>query len=145
MCIRDSIQVGELYDKLDEVIGDVDHAAEIVQAGDLIDYITGLPASIDKYSRGSVLVVAGSASYPGAAMMAAKAAARAGAGYVAVAAPDACANLIRMALPSVPVHAIPSDSRGAFGAAARFIVCDLAKKYDGVLGGPCLLYTSRGV
>ena len=41
-----------------------------------IDYITGLPASIDKYSRGSVLVVAGSASYPGAAMMAAKAAAR---------------------------------------------------------------------
>lgn len=130
------IQVGELYDKLDEVIGDVDHAAEIVQAGDLIDYITSLPASIDKYSRGSVLVVAGSASYPGAAMMAAKAAARAGAGYVAVAAPDACANLIRMALPSIPVHAIPSDSRGAFGAAARMIVCELAQKYDCVLCGP---------
>ena len=137
------IQVGELYDKLDEVIGDVDHAAEIVQAGDLIDYITGLPASIDKYSRGSVLVVAGSASYPGAAMMAAKAAARAGAGYVAVAAPDACANLIRMALPSVPVHAIPSDSRGAFGAAARSIVCELAKKYDCVLCGPGMT-TSAG-
>lgn len=127
---------GELYDKLDEVIDDVDHAAEIVEAADLVDFLEPLPATVNKYSRGSVLVVAGSARYPGAAMMAAKAAARAGAGYVAVAAPDACANLIRMALPSVPVIAIPSDSRGSFGAAARQVVCEMAKKYDCVLCGP---------
>lgn len=127
---------GELYDKLDEVIDDVDHAAEIVEAADLIGFLEPLPATVNKYSRGSVLVVAGSARYPGAAMMAAKAAARAGAGYVAVAAPDACANLIRMALPSVPVIAIPSDSRGSFGAAARQVVCETAKKYDCVLCGP---------
>ena len=127
---------GELYDKLDEVIGDVDHAAEIVEAADLVEFLEPLPATVNKYSRGSVLVVAGSARYPGAAMMAAKAAARAGAGYVAVAAPDACANLIRMALPSVPVIAIPSDSRGSFGAAARQVVCETAKKYDCVLCGP---------
>lgn len=127
---------GELYDKLDEVIDDVDHAAEIVEAADLVDFLEPLPATVNKYSRGSVLVVAGSARYPGAAMMAAKAAARAGAGYVAVAAPDACANLIRMALPSVPVIAIPSDSRGSFGAAARQVVCETAKKYDCVLCGP---------
>lgn len=127
---------GELYDKLDEVIDDVDHAAEIVEAADLVDFLEPLPATVNKYSRGSVLVVAGSARYPGAAMMAAKAAARAGSGYVAVAAPDACANLIRMALPSVPVIAIPSDSRGSFGAAARQVVCETAKKYDCVLCGP---------
>lgn len=127
---------GELYDKLDEVIDDVDHAAEIVEAADLVGFLEPLPATVNKYSRGSVLVVAGSARYPGAAMMAAKAAARAGAGYVAVAAPDACANLIRMALPSVPVIAIPSDSRGSFGAAARQVVCETAKKYDCVLCGP---------
>lgn len=127
---------GELYDRLDEVIDDVDHAAEIVEPADLVDYIEPLPANINKYSRGSVLVVAGSARYPGAAMMAAKSAARAGAGYVAVAAPDACANLIRMALPSIPVIAIPSDSRGSFGAAARQVVCEIAKKYDCVLCGP---------
>lgn len=130
------IECAELYDQLDEVIDDVDHAAERIEPADLIDCIHDLPASVDKYSRGSVLVVAGSASYPGAAMMAAKAAARAGAGYVAVAAPDACANLIRMALPSVPVIAIPSDSRGAFGAAAKSIVCEVAEKYDCVLCGP---------
>lgn len=127
---------GELYDKLDEVIDDVDHAAEIVEAADLVEFLEPLPATVNKYSRGSVLVVAGSARYPGAAMMAAKAAARAGAGYVAVAAPDACTNLIRMALPSVPVIAIPSDSRGSFGAAARQVVCETAKKYDCVLCGP---------
>lgn len=63
----------------------------------------------------------------GAAIMAAKAAARAGAGYVTVATPDPCANLIRMALPSIPVVGIPADTRGAFGAAAGSAVRDLAE------------------
>lgn len=130
------ILCGELYDRLDEVIDDVDHAAEMVEPIDLIDFLEPLPSNIDKYSRGSVLVVAGSSSYPGAAIMAAKAAARAGAGYVAVATPATCANLIRMALPSVPVIDIPADSRGAFGAAARRAVCDAAKKFSCVLFGP---------
>ena len=134
---------GNLYDRLDEVIDDVDHAAEIVEPGDLVDYFAPLPTNIDKYSRGSVLIVAGSAQYPGAAIMAAKSAARAGAGYVAVAAPDACANLIRIALPSIPVFAIPSDSRGSFGAAARMTVCEIAKKYSCVLCGPGMT-TSAG-
>ena len=62
---------GNLYDRLDEVIDDVDHAAEIVEPGDLVDYFAPLPSNIDKYSRGSVLIVAGSAQYPGAAIMAA--------------------------------------------------------------------------
>ena len=48
---------GELYEKLDEVIGDVDHAAEIVEPEDIIDFLQHLPASVNKYSRGSVLVV----------------------------------------------------------------------------------------
>ena len=134
---------GGLYDRLDEVIDDVDHAAEIVEPGDLVDYFAPLPTNIDKYSRGSALIVAGSAQYPGAAIMAAKSAARAGAGYVAVATPDACANLIRMALPSIPVFAIPSDSRGSFGAAARMTVCEIAKKYSCVVCGPGMT-TSAG-
>lgn len=132
------IVCGELYDDLDVVIGDVEHEAEIVDPGDLIDFFEPLPMNINKYSRGSVLVVAGSASYPGAAIMAAKSAARAGAGYVAVAAPSACSNLIRMALPSVPVIDVPSDSRGAFGAAARRLVCETAAKFSCVLCGPGL-------
>ena len=94
-----------------------------------------LPSNVNKYRRGSVLVVAGSAMYPGAVIIAANLPARAGAGDVTVAAPDACANLIRMALPSVPVVGVPSDSRGAFGAAAPSAVRELAHKYDCVLCG----------
>lgn len=139
------VECGAIYDELDEVIDDVDHAAEIVEASDLLDYFGSLPANVDKYSRGSVLVVAGSASYPGAAIMAAKSAARAGAGYVTVAAPDACANLIRMALPSIPVVGIPSDGLGAFGAAARSAVCEIAPKFDCVLCGPGMTVTSGGM
>lgn len=131
-----------LYDDLDDVVLDVEHAAEIVEPGDLIDCFPDLPNNVNKYSRGSVLVVAGSSTYPGAAIMAAKAAARAGAGYVTVAAPDACANLIRMTLPSIPVVGIPSDSRGAFGAAACSPICDLARKFDCVLCGPGMTVTA---
>ena len=130
------ILCGELYGQIDQVIGEVDHAVEIVEPDDLLDYLDPLPSNVDKYSRGSVLVVAGSAAYPGAAMMAAEAAARSGAGYVTAAVPDVCANLVRMALPSVPVVAIPSDSRGAFGAAAHSVISKLAGKYDCVLCGP---------
>ena len=136
---------GELYEKLDEVICDVEHAADIVDSADLLDYIPTLPANIDKYSRGSVLVVAGSSAYPGAAIMAAKAAARGGAGYVTVATPNVCANIIRMALPSVPVVGIPYDANGAFGAAARAAVCEIAPKYDCVLCGPGMTTAAGGM
>lgn len=127
---------GQLYSQLDEVINDVDHAADVVEPSDLIECIPNIPANAHKYSRGSVLVVGGSVAYPGAAIMAAKAALRAGAGYVTVAAPDACANLIRMALPCVPVVGIPSDTRGSFGAAAGSAVMELASRFDCVLCGP---------
>lgn len=136
---------GSLYEGLDRVIADVDHAAEIVDPADLIDVIPDLPAYADKYSRGSVLVVGGSAQYPGAAIMAAKSAARAGAGYVAVAAPEDCANIIRLALPSVPVFSIPADTRGAFGAAAFSAVREHARKFDCVVCGPGMTTTSGGM
>lgn len=136
---------GELYDRLDEVINDVDHAADIVEPADLIDYIPELPANVNKYSRGSVLVVAGSATYPGAAILAAKAALRAGAGYVTVATPDVCANLIRMALPCVPVVGVPSDARGSFGAAAASAIREIAPKYDCVLCGPGMTTAAGGM
>lgn len=139
------VMCGELYDHLDDVIEDVEHAADIVEAVDLIDYFPELPAHVNKYSRGSVLVVAGSSAYPGAAIMAAKAAARAGAGYVTVAAPDPCANLIRMALPCVPVVGIPADARGAFGAAAGSPVRELARKFDCVLCGPGMTTAAGGM
>ena len=139
------LECGALCERVDDVLCDVDHAAEIVEPADLIDVIPELPAHVDKYSRGSVLVVGGSSAYPGAAIMAAKAAARAGAGYVAVAAPDACANIIRMSLPTVPVIDVPSDTRGAFGAAASSVVLEAAQKFDCVLCGSGMTTAAGGM
>ncbi len=137
------IEVAPLIDDLGDVLPDVDSCVSRVSAEDFLPCMVPLPNNIDKYSRGSVLVVAGSAAYPGAAMMAAKAAARAGAGYVAVAAPDACANLIRMALPSIPVIAVQSDARGAFGGGAKAAIAKIAGRYDCVLAG-CGMTTGSG-
>jgi hydroxyethylthiazole kinase-like uncharacterized protein yjeF len=48
-----------------------------------------------KYSAGAPLIVAGSAQFPGAAALCARAAARAGAGYVTVATPSSAASALR--------------------------------------------------
>jgi ADP-dependent NAD(P)H-hydrate dehydratase / NAD(P)H-hydrate epimerase len=53
------------------------------------------PALADKRGAGAPLVIAGSAQFPGAAVLCARAAARAGAGYVTVATPHAVANVLR--------------------------------------------------
>lgn len=51
--------------------------------------------SADKRAAGAPLIVAGSTQFPGAAVLCARAAARAGAGYVTVAAPRSVANVLR--------------------------------------------------
>ncbi|QWT17709.1 NAD(P)H-hydrate dehydratase [Collinsella sp. zg1085] len=130
------IRCGSLYAQIADALTEVDKAAEFVEPADLAPCLQDIPPHVDKYARGSVLVVAGSSAYPGAAMLAAQAAARAGAGYVAVATPETCANLIRMALPSIPVIAVPADARGSFGAAAKSVISEIAEKYDCVLCGP---------
>jgi NAD(P)H-hydrate epimerase len=55
-------------------------------------------AQSDKRSAGAPLIVAGSAQFPGAAVLCALGAARAGAGYVTVAAPSSAAPALRMHL-----------------------------------------------
>ncbi len=51
-----------------------------------------------KYAAGAPLIIAGSAQFPGAAVLCARGAARAGAGYVTVATPSSAQNLLRMHL-----------------------------------------------
>ena len=136
------VTVAPLCDERDDALEDVTHAAEKLSEMDSLDFLSPLPSNIDKYSRGSALIVGGSATYPGAIIMAAKAAARAGAGYVAVATPDTCANIVRMAVPSVPVIAMPSDARGAFSSLAAASITQLAQKFDAVLCGPGMTSTT---
>lgn len=83
----------------------------------------------DKDERGSVLVVAGSASTPGAALLSGIAALRAGAGKLQIATAGPNRSALAVAVPEAMV--IPLEPRSAVVAAAR--------KVDAVLVGPGLM------
>ena len=92
-------------------------------------------ASSDKRASGAPLVIAGSAQFPGAAVLCARAAARAGAGYVTVAAPRSVANVLRAHLVEQVVVDLPDD------AAPGDIVDDLldiSKRNGSIAIGPGL-------
>jgi len=63
-----------------------------------------------KYSAGAPLIVAGSAQFPGAAVLCALGAARAGAGYVTVATPRSAAPAVRMHLVEQVVVELSDDA-----------------------------------
>src|SRR3954466_12664658 len=67
----------------------------------------------DKESRGRVLVLAGSREMPGAAVLAATAALRAGAGKLVVATPQSAAPAVALALPEARVIALPEAADGS--------------------------------
>lgn len=60
----------------------------------------------NKYSRGKLVVVAGSARYPGAAVLAARAGQRTGAGYTEVITAREAVDVVRMSAPSLVVRSI---------------------------------------
>ena len=78
----------------------------------------------DKESKGRLLVVAGSREVPGAALLAATAAMRAGAGKLCIATDEGVATEIGVAMPEAMVVAFPSDFSKA------------ASKVDAVIAGP---------
>lgn len=68
------------------------------------------PPSGDKRRSGAPLIIAGSQQFPGAAVLCAKAAARAGAGYVTVATPSKAAPILRAHLVEQVVTELAEDS-----------------------------------
>ena len=102
-----AIVVAPLAEQTERLVSNED---PIAWRTDLIDYLDAVPtriASVDKYSRGSVLVVGGSRRYTGAAIMAARAAARMGAGYVTLAMPASAAAVAQTHLLEIPVVPLP--------------------------------------
>jgi NAD(P)H-hydrate epimerase len=93
-----------------------------------------------KYTRGSLLVLAGSTRFPGAAVLAAKAAARAGAGYVTLAIPKPAVAAAQAHLLATPVLAAPATN-GAFAADAWDALCDQLNHLDAIVLGPGLTVT----
>ena len=119
-------------------VTDVEELAETValEEGDYLDAFPAPDVMQDKYARGRVLVVAGSRRYPGAAIMAALAAARAGAGYVTLAVPEPVVAIAQSHLLTIPVVGLPCDVEGSFGIMAAEEVGRLANHADVVLAGP---------
>ena len=100
------------------------------------------PSDAHKGTFGRVTIAAGSRRFPGAARLAAEAAARSGAGLVALAAPEAIQPLLVHGLPDVVHEPLPSTDGALDGAAARALLRALhGTAGEALLVGPGLSLT----
>jgi hydroxyethylthiazole kinase-like uncharacterized protein yjeF len=88
-----------------------------------------------KESRGHVVVIAGSSRTPGAAVLAAEASLRAGAGKLTVGTPAALASYVATVVPESLVEPLPTPDGGHLGESAGDVVRELTEKADAVLVG----------
>lgn len=98
-----------------------------------------IPHEADKEVRGRVLVIAGSREIPGAALLAATAALRAGAGKLAIATAKSVAGQLAFAVPEARVIALPETARGSFSPEGLPLLETSAPAADAVLVGPGLM------
>nr|WP_255429185.1 NAD(P)H-hydrate dehydratase [Ramlibacter albus] len=96
-------------------------------------------ADADKEDRGRVLVIAGSRETPGAAVLAATAALRAGAGKLAVATPESAHAIVAAALPEARVIALPESREGGLRDEGVKLLVERIHATHAVLMGPGLL------
>ena len=90
----------------------------------------------DKEERGHVLVLGGSREMPGAVILAATAALRAGAGKLTIATGASVAQLVALALPEARVIGLPETPQGGFTRDGMAALDPLAEKVNAVLIGP---------
>lgn len=93
----------------------------------------------DKEERGQVLVVAGSREIPGAALLAATAALRAGAGKLTIATVQSVAPGLALLMPEARVIGLPETPAGGLLASGVEQVASCAARSSAVLAGPGLL------
>jgi hydroxyethylthiazole kinase-like uncharacterized protein yjeF len=113
-------------------------AVEVWEGDDYADEVPRIAPDANKGSRGRVLVVAGSAGMSGAAVLAASAAQRAGAGYVTLAVPASLLDLADAAVVSAVTRALPETGTRALREDAGAAVLALASSADAVVIGPGL-------
>jgi len=90
----------------------------------------------DKEERGRVLVVGGAPEMPGAIILAATAALRAGAGKLQIAAPRSIAQTVAAAVPESRVFALPETKTGTIAVSAAVEIAIHANEAQAVLVGP---------
>jgi hydroxyethylthiazole kinase-like uncharacterized protein yjeF len=114
-----------------------EHEHWLVPASALLE-VPAKHALSTKYSAGSVLIVGGSRGLTGAPMLAALAAQRADAGYVAVAAPESALEVVESTLLEVVKRPLPEDSSGRLLPRSADGVLEAAEKAHAVAIGPGL-------
>lgn len=137
-----AIVVAPLAEQTEQLAIEADPVAWRADAGDYQAVIAPPTTTVDKFSRGSVLVVGGSSRFVGAPIMAALAAARAGAGYVTLAVPETIAPTVQAHMMEIPVVALPAEPDGCFSTRAADMVVRLAEHRDVTLVGPGMRVTS---
>jgi hydroxyethylthiazole kinase-like uncharacterized protein yjeF len=90
----------------------------------------------DKEVRGHVLVLGGSREMPGAVILAATAALRAGAGKLTIATGRSVAQLVALAIPEARVLGLAETEEGGFALDAVAKLDPLADRVDAILVGP---------
>jgi hydroxyethylthiazole kinase-like uncharacterized protein yjeF len=94
------------------------------------------PPDGDKEVRGHVLILGGSAEMPGAVILAATAALRAGAGKLTIATGASVAQLVALAIPEARVIALRENKEGGFTQDATAELNPLADRVNAILIGP---------
>ena len=141
-----SIVVAPLAEQTEGIVLQEEPVAWRAETSDYLDVMLPSSSQVDKYTRGSVLVVGGSVRYPGAAIMAARSAARAGAGYVTLAVPEPLVPIVQPQLIEIPVVGLPANPEtGTFAPDARDAIVELANKNTAVVAGPGMTVSASTV
>lgn len=90
----------------------------------------------DKNTKGRILVVAGSREVPGAALLTATAAMRAGAGKLKIATAQSIADELGMAMPEAMVIGLLEDHAGELARPAVEQIAEHAAEVDAIVAGP---------
>lgn len=90
----------------------------------------------DKESKGRILILAGSRDVPGAALLCATAAMRAGAGQLRIGCVESVAVPLGIAMPEALVIALPEHRDGGFARSAVARIAEQAADVDAVVAGP---------
>jgi hydroxyethylthiazole kinase-like uncharacterized protein yjeF len=98
-----------------------------------------LDEAADKEMRGRVVLIAGSREIPGAAVLAATAALRVGAGKLAIATGASVAQQMAFAMPEARVIALPETAAGGFDSCGAGLLESVLQRADAAVIGPGLM------
>jgi ADP-dependent NAD(P)H-hydrate dehydratase len=108
-----------------------------INAEVLHDWPLPMPSAAgDKEERGRILIIGGSREMPGAAILAATAALRAGAGKLTIASAASIAHAIALTIPESRVIGLAETGQGAIAPAAVQQLEAAAERADAILIGP---------